>query len=114
MKDNARFRSFSEFWPFYVAEHSKPGTRLLHLIGTLLATSTMIYFVVAGRWWLFPLGLIPGYAFAWFAHFVVEKNKPASFQYPLWSFAADYKMVAMMIVGRMNREVEEAIQTGKQ
>jgi hypothetical protein len=105
MSSVSRYKSFSEFWPFYVAEHSKRGTRLLHFIGTTIGTGFMILMIVAGRWWLFPLGLIPGYACAWFAHFVIEKNKPATFQYPLWSFMGDYKMIAYMIAGRMNREV---------
>jgi len=99
--NNHRYKSFSEFWPFYLAEHSKPATRLLHLIGTTIATAMMLYLVISGRWWLFPLGLIPGYAFAWFAHFVIEKNRPATFQYPLWSFMGDYKMIALMLTGRL-------------
>jgi hypothetical protein len=103
-----RYQSFAEFWPFYVCEHSRPGTRLLHLIGTLIGLSVMIYFIATGRWYLFPLGLIPGYAFAWFAHFVIEKNKPATFQYPLWSFMGDYKMIAMMLTGRMALELRKA------
>src|SRR5262245_17404102 len=101
-----RYQSFQEFWPFYVSEHSKPVTRLLHLIGTTIGLSVMIYFLVFGPWWLFLLVLIPGYAFAWFAHFVIEKNKPATFQYPLWSFMGDYKMIAMMLTGKMEREVK--------
>jgi len=100
-----RYNSFSEFWPFYVSEHSKPATRLLHLIGTILGTGCMILFVASGKWFLFPLGLIPGYGAAWFAHFLIEKNKPATFEYPLWSFMADYKMIAMMLVGKMDKEV---------
>jgi hypothetical protein len=102
---STRYKSFSEFWPFYVAEHSKPGTRWMHLAGTVAGTSTMAYLIASGRWWLFPLGLIPGYGAAWFAHFFIERNKPATFQYPLWSFLADYKMIAFMLTGRMNQEV---------
>ena len=101
-----RYKSFSEFWPFYVAEHSRPGTRLLHLIGTTAGVASVIYFIVSGRWWLFPLGLVPGYGCAWFAHFLIERNKPATFKYPLWSFLGDYKMIAFMLTGRMNGEVE--------
>jgi hypothetical protein len=107
---NQRYQSFSEFWPFYVTEHSKPATRVLHLIGTTIAVSWIIYFVASGKWWLFPLGLIPGYGFAWIAHFLIEKNKPATFEYPLWSFLGDYKMIAMMLSGRMGNEVERARQ----
>jgi hypothetical protein len=102
---NSRYTSFKEFWPFYMAEHSKPGTRWLHLIGTVLGTLLMIYFVASGRWWLFPLGFIPGYGAAWFAHFVIEKNRPATFQYPLWSFMGDYKMIALMLTGQIDKEV---------
>jgi len=95
-----RYKSFTEFWPFYVAEHSQPGTRLLHLIGTTAAIALIIYFAATGRWWLFFLGLIPGYGCAWLAHFLIEKNKPATFKYPLWSFIGDYKMIAWMLMGR--------------
>ena len=101
-----RYQTFSEFWPFYVMEHSKPATRLLHLIGTTVGLIVMVLFIASGRWWLFPLGLVPGYAFAWFAHFVIEKNKPATFKYPLWSFRADYKMIGMMLTGKMTDEIE--------
>ena len=66
--------------------------------------------MASGRWWLFPLGLIPGYAFAWVAHFLIEKNKPATFEYPLWSFLGDYKMIAMMLSGKIRNEVEHARQ----
>jgi len=96
-----RYKSFSEFWPFYMAEHSRRGTRLLHLLGTTAALATAAYFIVSGRWWLFPLALVPGYGCAWFAHFLIEKNKPATFEYPLWSFVADYKMIALMFTGRL-------------
>ena len=104
--NETRYRSFSEFWPFYVSEHSKPATRLLHLVGTTAGIALLVYLIATGRWWLFFLGFVPGYGFAWLAHFIVEKNKPATFKYPLWSFMADYKMIALMLSGRMNSEVE--------
>jgi hypothetical protein len=71
-----RYRSFAEFWPFYVAEHSRPGTRLLHLIGTTAGVALVIYFIATGRWWLFPLALVPGYGCAWLAHFLIERTNP--------------------------------------
>ena len=101
-----QYNSFAEFWPHYVAEHSQPHTRLLHLIGTTISICCAVYFITIGRWWLFPLALIPGYGAAWIGHFFIEKNKPATFQYPLWSFIGDYKMISMMLTGRMNEEVE--------
>jgi len=99
-----RYDSFTEFWPYYLAEHSKPGTRLLHLIGTSIALSTVVVLILIGKWWLFPLALIPGYGAAWIGHFFIEKNKPATFQYPLWSFMGDYKMIWMMLTGRLGDE----------
>ena len=101
-----RYNSFNEFWPYYLAEHSKPGTRLLHLMGTSIALGTVVVFILIGKWWLFPLALIPGYGAAWIGHFFIEKNKPATFQYPLWSFMGDYKMIFMMLTGRIGDEVE--------
>ena len=95
-----RYKSFSEFWPFYIAEHSRTGTRWLHLIGTISGIGWVVYFIATGRWWLFPLGLVPGYGCAWLAHFLIEKNRPATFKYPVWSFIGDYKMIALMLTGR--------------
>ena len=101
--------TYSEFWDFYVQEHSKPMTRVLHFVGTSLGLLLLIWLVARGPWYYFPLCLMVGYAFAWFAHFVVEKNKPATFKYPLWSFISDYKMMWYMITGRMAAEVERTV-----
>lgn len=97
-----RYNSFNEFWPYYLAEHSKAGTRLLHLIGTSIALGSVVVLVLIGKWWLFPLALVPGYGAAWVGHFFIEKNKPATFQYPLWSFMGDYKMIWLMLTGRLS------------
>jgi len=97
-----RYNSFAEFWPYYLAEHSKPGTRLLHLVGTSIALGAVVVFIVIGKWWLSPLALLPGYGAAWVGHFFIEKNKPATFQYPLWSFMGDYKMIWLMLTGRLD------------
>ncbi len=100
--------SYREFWDFYVREHSKSATRGLHFIGTALGLLLLIWFIWRGTWYYFPLSFVIGYAFAWFAHFVVEKNRPATFKYPFWSFISDYKMMWYMITGRMGREVDRA------
>lgn len=99
-------KNYSDFWDFYVQEHSKPLTRALHFAGTTLGLALLVWFIATGRWYFFPLFLVVGYAFAWFAHFVVEKNRPATFKYPLWSFVSDFKMIWYMLTGRMAAEVE--------
>lgn len=103
--------SYGEFWDFYVQEHSKPLTRALHFAGTTLGLALLFVLIWRGLWWLLPASLIVGYAFAWFAHFVVERNRPATFKYPLWSFVSDYKMMWFMLTGRMRREVERVNST---
>lgn len=97
-------RSFAEFWPYYVAEHRRAGTRALHAAGTVTSTAVAIALVATGRWRWLPLGLTIGYAAAWAGHFFIEHNRPATFRHPLWSFVADYKMVALMLTGRMRGE----------
>jgi len=96
-----QFNSFSDFWPFYLGEHSKPATRILHGLGTLTAIVSLVVLIAIGKWWLFPLALVPGYAFAWVAHFLIEKNRPATFKHPLWSFMGDWKMLALMLTGKL-------------
>jgi hypothetical protein len=95
------FSSFADFWPYYLSEHSKPATRMLHCAGTLIAIAAVVFLVVIGRWWLFPLAVVPGYGFAWVGHLFVEKNRPATFTYPLWSFMGDWKMLALILTGKL-------------
>ena len=96
-----QFQSFAEFWPYYLDEHSKPVTRVLHCVGSFAAITTLIALVAIGKWWLFALALVPGYGLAWVGHFFIEKNRPATFTYPLWSFMGDWKMLALMLTGRL-------------
>ena len=95
------FTSFADFWPYYLSEHRQPVTRMLHCAGTLIATAFVVFVIVIGRWWLFPLALVPGYALAWIGHFFIEKNRPATFTYPLWSFMGDWKMLALMLTRKL-------------
>ncbi len=99
-------KDYSEFWDFYVGEHSQPMNRILHFIGTTLATSLLVWSLATAHYYYIPLSFVFGYGFAWIGHFAIEKNKPATFKYPLWSFISDYKMVFYMLTGRMNTEVE--------
>lgn len=101
-------KTFAEFWPFYVREHSHPGTRALHAVGTITSLALLIVLLATGRWRWLPLVLVVGYAAAWISHFFIEHNRPATFKHPLWSFIADYKMVALMLAGRMSDEVARA------
>jgi hypothetical protein len=98
--------SFEEFWPYYVAEHSLPKTRALHFAGTATALCCVATLTASRKWKWLPLALLPGYAAAWVGHFLVEKNRPATFKYPLWSFMADQKMFGLMLTGRMEEEIE--------
>jgi hypothetical protein len=100
-------KSFAEFWPFYVEEHSRPATRALHFAGTATGLACVVALAANGKWKWLPLALIPGYAAAWAGHFLIEKNRPATFKYPLWSFLADQKMFGLMLTRRMEEEVEK-------
>jgi hypothetical protein len=100
MAKRAEFTSYREFFPYYVAMHSKPLTRKLHLAGTVTGLAIAIIGVLTGRRRM--LGALPvlGYGTAWPAHWFVEKNNPASFGHPLWSLRGDFEMIAAMLQGR--------------
>ncbi len=104
-------KSFSEFWPHYVMEHSKPATRALHVVGTTAGVACAVALLARGKWRWLPLAFVPGYGAAWAGHFFVEHNRPATFKHPLWSLIGDYKMVALMLAGKMEEEVEKIKQT---
>ena len=101
-------QSFSDFWPFYVRAHSRRGTRLLHACGSILALACVVATFATNLWTLL-LAPIIGYGFAWYAHFFVEHNKPATFGHPLYSLAADYRMLFLMLLGRMEGEVKKYV-----
>jgi len=106
MNQENRINNFGEFWPYYLREHSTSGCRLLHFIGSTLGVICLILTIVMGNLWFIPLGFVLGYSFAWTGHFFVEHNKPATFQYPIWSFLADWKMWRIMLLGRMSEEMK--------
>ncbi len=103
-----RYASFAEFWPFYLREHSRPATRVLHYIGTTLVVILAVFTILAAEWWLFLALPVAGYFFAWIAHFRIEKNRPATFTYPLWSLAADFRMWFLWVTGALGAELEKA------
>lgn len=93
-----RYRNFQQFWPFYVSQHNHKINRILHVIGSLLGLFTFIGLSIVGQMSQgFFMALIVGYGFAWSGHFVFEKNRPATFQYPLYSFLADWKMLFLIL-----------------
>lgn len=103
MSNESRFRSFAEFYPFYLGEHSNAVCRGLHYTGTTLGLAIMIYAIVSGRYLLILAGVFTGYLFAWVGHFFFEHNRPATFKYPLWSFMGDWVMLKDFLTGRLRR-----------
>ena len=101
----ARYESFQAFWPYYVAEHRNPTCRTLHYIGTTLAILNVGALLVTLSPWFLLSGMVGAYGFAWTGHFFVEKNRPATFKYPFWSLAADFKMYGLALRGQMSDEV---------
>jgi hypothetical protein len=99
--------TFAEFWPAYVRAHSKRSTRAVHCIGTILGWMLLGGAVIERRWWLAVVALVVSYALAWGSHFFAEHNRPATFEHPLWSWWADQRMVFLMLIGRMDRDVEK-------
>jgi hypothetical protein len=97
----AKAGSFAEFYPFYLSEHSNVNCRRLHFVGSTLVLVCVAMLFVTGRPQYFLYGLLCGYGLAWIGHFGFEKNKPASFKQPFYSFLGDWVMYRDIWVGRV-------------
>lgn len=103
-----RYRTFEEFWPFYVGQHAKKSTRTLHFVGTSAAMACALGGLLLHKRWLLLVAPLAGYGPAWISHFFIEKNRPATFTYPLWSLRADFVMWSKILAGTMDAEVDRA------
>ena len=101
MEEKRKFKSFSEFYPFYLSEHSNPVNRRLHFSGCVLVILILLYAVITKTWLALILLPIVGYGFAWVGHYFVEKNRPATFTYPLYSFMGDWVMFKDILSGKI-------------
>ncbi|GAA4870324.1 DUF962 domain-containing protein [Luteimonas vadosa] len=96
-----RFASFREFYPFYLAEHSHRTSRRLHVVGSLGVLALVgVAIVERNAWWLLA-ALACGYGFAWVGHFFFEKNRPATFKHPVYSFIGDWVMLKDVLTGKI-------------
>jgi len=95
-----RIKTYDEFYKFYLTEHKNKTSRTLHFIGTFLVfilIGVAIYKNWSWKWFLVP---VVGYGFAWIGHAFFEKNKPATFKYPLWSLISDFKLFFEILLGK--------------
>ncbi|NVK58039.1 MAG: DUF962 domain-containing protein [Alteromonadaceae bacterium] len=102
MTKEQHFASFSEFYPYYLAEHQHPVCRRLHFIGSALVISLLLLCLVTQTWMLLWLVPLAGYGFAWLGHFKFEHNKPATFRYPLYSLMGDWVMFKDILQGKIS------------
>ena len=98
--DSPRFTRFADFYPFYLGEHRHPVCRRLHFVGSTLVLGCLVELALTGSP-LWILGaLLCGYGFAWVGHFFFEKNRPATFKYPLWSLMGDFRLFFETVSGK--------------
>ncbi len=101
MTTTTDYKTFEEFYPYYLEEHSNRTCRRLHFIGSTIGIILGITAIATANWWLLLLAFVQGYAWAWVGHFYFEHNKPATFQYPWMSFKGDWKMWWQMLTGKI-------------
>ena len=106
-----KYQTLKDFYPYYLTEHSDPTCRLFHYVGTTLILAIAVWAIVDFYWWKILLIPVVGYGFAWVGHFVFEKNRPATFQYPGYSFASDFIMYYHFLTGQVDQKLAEAKKT---
>jgi hypothetical protein len=104
--EQQRIQSFREFYPYYLTEHRDTVCRVLHFTGTSLFFVFLVTALYTGNYALLWLCPLMGYGFAWVGHFFFEKNKPATFRYPLWSLASDFVLYFQILAGKQKLKVK--------
>jgi len=106
MSEQTSFATFDEFWDYYVSVHQHPVNRALHVGGTLAGFALAGTGILLKKRSLLLLAPVVGYGASWIGHFFIEKNTPATFQHPVWSFMGDMKMIAFTFQGKMKAEID--------
>jgi len=102
MSTTTRLATFSEFYPYYLTQHANRMCRRTHFIGSTLAVGAIVQAITSANPWWILVALVAGYGGAWIGHFYFEKNRPASFTQPLFSFMGDWKMWWQMLTGKLS------------
>ena len=108
MPTEKKYKSFWSFYPYYLTEHGDASNRVLHFIGTAGLLIILIAAIALQKWWMLALIPVCGYGFAWAGHYFIEKNKPATFTYPLYSLASDFVKFWHIITGQISKKLAEA------
>lgn len=108
MAKERKYKSFKEFYPFYLTEHQDPICQELHFTGTLSLLIILFVAILIQKWWLLALIPLVGYGFAWVGHFFFEKNRPATFTYPLWSLGSDFVMFYHILTNQIDAKMANA------
>ncbi|WCL48953.1 DUF962 domain-containing protein [Leptospira sp. GIMC2001] len=101
------YKTLKEFWPYYLSEHSNPTNRLLHFIGSWIAIGFLICTIYTLNAFFLIGAVLSGYAFAWVGHFLIEKNRPATFKYPFKSLVSDWIMFYYILTGQIQKELDK-------
>lgn len=96
-----QYKTFGDFYPFYLSQHLNSTCRILHFVGSTIVLAVVAIAFITGNAWWFVAAPIAGYGFAWVGHFFFEKNRPATFTYPLYSFIGDWVMYGQLLTGRI-------------
>jgi hypothetical protein len=99
------FSDYAAFWPFYLSQHSRRATRLVHVTGTGLALLAFVAGIASFSFGWLLMAPVIGYGLAWIGHAFIEKNRPATCTYPLWSLRGDFHMLWLWLFGRLETEV---------
>ena len=101
-----KYTRFAEFYPFYLSQHAHPRCRQLHFIGSSLVLGCLILAIWSGSGYFLLATPFFGYGFAWLGHFFFERNRPASFSQPLYSFLSDWLMYWQLLSGQIGFQAD--------
>ena len=110
MENYKNISSFNDFWPVYLRAHRSRASQAFHLGGLVLSVALAAALVSCGMVFFLVLAIVPAQIGAAIGHKLSPRKERTVEDHPDWAALADLRMCALMLTGRLKREMAQFVE----